>query len=384
MSGTVIIGGGPAGAAAAFALARAGRPPLLLERDPLPTEKVCGEFLAEDASRLLRALGLDLAALGAVPITRALFAAGHRHAELRLPFDAWSLPRATLDAALLGAARDAGAELRLGALVRGAERSGQGWRVRLSGGEVLGCRELVLATGKHELRGLPRAAQGGSLGLKLPLRGVAPEAAVALLLCGGGYAGLQPRPGGGANLCAALDPTASGVAEAARSAGALLAHVARGSALAERLLAALRPAAGRPMAVAGVPYGFLHRGDGPFRIGDQAAVIPSFCGDGVAMALGSGLHAAAALASGTLAASHHAAWRREVRGGMRMARMLAFLVSTRPRLLVAALGVAPALAGWAALRTRHGAANAALVNRARHTGAPTASSAARATSMSSE
>ncbi|WP_372620879.1 NAD(P)/FAD-dependent oxidoreductase [Falsiroseomonas sp.] len=355
MSGTVIVGGGPAGAAAAIALARAGRPPLLLERDSMPAEKVCGEFLAEDAARLLRSLDLDLAALGAVPITRALFAAGRRQAEMPLPFAAWGLPRATLDAALLEAARNAGAEVRLGTAVRGAERAGEGWRVRLVSGERLDCVNLVLATGKHELRGQPRAARGGSLGLKLPLLGEAPEAAVTLLLCGGGYAGLQPRPGGGANLCAALDPAAPGVAEAGRSSRSFLAHVARGSALAERLLAALRPEAERPMAVAGVPYGFLHRGGGPFRIGDQAAVIPSFCGDGVAMALGSGLHAAAALVSAVPSVSHHAAWRRQVRGEMRMARVLALLASAAPRLLIAALAAAPGIAGWAALRTRLGA-----------------------------
>ena len=57
------------------------------------------------------------------------------------------------------------------------------------------------------------------------------------------------------------------------SAEAVLAHVAAGSDLAARLLGALRPTAPRPMAVAGVPYGYIHRGDGPYRAGDQAAVV---------------------------------------------------------------------------------------------------------------
>ena len=358
MSGVVIVGGGPAGAATAIALARAGRRPVLVEREMVATEKVCGEFLAEDAARSLGTLGLDLAALGAVPISRALFAAGGSSAELRLPFAAWGLPRAVLDAALMGLAHEAGAELRLGVAVTGAATEGAGWRLRLASGEKLDAMALVVATGKHELRGLARPTRGGAIGVKLPLLGAAPEAAVVLLACAGGYAGLQPRPGGGANLCAALDPRAPGVAAAARSAEAFLAHVARGSALAERVLSALRPALPRPMTVAGVPYGFVHRAGGPFRVGDQAAVIPSFCGDGVAMALGSGLAAAEALAAGHDAARYHLFRAGEVAGGMRLSGAFAGLARRAPRMLVAGVALAPALASWAARRTRLGARGA--------------------------
>lgn len=359
MTSTVIIGGGPAGCAAAIDLARTGARPLLLERDPVATEKVCGEFLAEDAARLLARLGLDLPGLGAVPIRRALLGAGRHATELALPFAAWGLPRAILDAALLEAAAAAGAELRRGIAVVTAERVGEGWKLRLASGESLSAPRLVLATGKHELRGLKRQAGGGALGLKLPLLGVGPDSAIALLACPGGYAGLQPRPGGGANLCAALDPRVSGVAAAARSAEAFLDHIAGGSALAARLLAGLRPAFGRPLTVAGVPYGFVHRGSGagePFRIGDQAAVVPSFCGDGVAMALGSGLAAAAALGRGMEAGAHHAAWASGIAGGMRLAGMLSWLVAHAPRLVLAGAALAPGAARWTARQTRLGAA----------------------------
>jgi flavin-dependent dehydrogenase len=348
-----VVGGGPAGAAAAIALARADARPLLLERDVVAAEKVCGEFLAEDAARALGGLGLDLRALGAVPIRRALLGAGRWRAELPLPFAAWGLPRATLDAALLEQARQAGAELRLGRPVQEVALDRQGWTLRVADG-ALRASALILATGKHELRGLRRPARGGSIGVKLPLAGGAPEGAIALLACPGGYAGLQPRPGGGANLCAALDPRAPGVAAAARSAEGFLAHVAGGSDLAARLLAGAAPAIARPMTVAGVPYGFVHRGDGAFRAGDQAAVIPSFCGDGVAMALASGLRAAEAVRRGASAGAHHADWAGAVAGGMRLARLLAALTDRAPRLLVAGVALAPRLAAWGARRTRLG------------------------------
>jgi flavin-dependent dehydrogenase len=105
-----------------------------------------------------------------------------------------------------------------------------------------------------------------------------------------------------------------------------------------------------------VPYGYraVAGPAGLFRVGDQASVIPSFCGDGVAMALGSGRRAAEAVLSGQEAAWHHAAWGRAVAVQMRLAGVLSILVGRAPELLVAAAARAPWLAAWAARRTRTG------------------------------
>jgi flavin-dependent dehydrogenase len=359
---TLVLGGGPAGTAAAIALARAGAAPVLVERAAMTVEKVCGEFLGADAAALLAGLGLDLAALGAVPIRRALFGAGARRSSVTLPFPAWSLPRATLDAALLDRAVQAGARLHRGVAAVAAQADGGGWRLRLADDAVLRAETLVLATGKHELRGLARPVAGGAIGLKLALEGVDVGDAIALLACDGGYAGLQPRAGGGANLCMALQMATPGLAAAAREPVALLAHVMAGSALARQVLGDARPAWPRVLAVAGVPYGFVHRdghGAGPaglFRVGDQAAVVPSLCGDGIAMALASGARAAAMIGAGRGAAAHHSAWARAVAPGMRLAGLADGLMARAPGLLVAAVGAAPGLARWGAQRTRMGLA----------------------------
>src|SRR3954452_9356791 len=55
----VVVGGGPAGAAAAIALARFGREVVLVDKARFPRDKCCGDGLTTGALRLLEALGLD-------------------------------------------------------------------------------------------------------------------------------------------------------------------------------------------------------------------------------------------------------------------------------------------------------------------------------------
>lgn len=358
--GTLVIGGGAAGAAAALTLARAGHRVTLLEREAAPREKVCGEFLGADAAHSLESLGLPIASLGAVPIRRASLASGAQVAEVALPFAGWGLPRRVLDEALLRAAEAAGATLLRGRLAQGAAREGGVWAVRLADGQVLRAAHVVLATGKHEMRGHARAQQGRHLGLKLHLRPAAPIEGIALLLCHGGYAGLQPSQHGLANLCVALRPEAlgaPGIGHAAQDPAALLAHVAAGSALAARLLAGAVPMTARPLAVAGVPYGFRHRDDASadaalYRVGDQVSVIPSLAGDGVAMALASGIAAARAIDAGIAAPDFHAAWQRRSARSMRWASGAAFTLAAMPAVAVGLAARVPGVMALVARRMR--------------------------------
>jgi len=59
----LIIGGGPAGAAAALMLARAGWSVAVVEKAGFPRRKVCGEFVSATAMPLLRDLGVEKAFL---------------------------------------------------------------------------------------------------------------------------------------------------------------------------------------------------------------------------------------------------------------------------------------------------------------------------------
>src|SRR6186997_2635817 len=54
----VIVGGGPAGAASAYFLARAGVDVMILDRARFPRDKPCSEYMSPQASRILNDMGL--------------------------------------------------------------------------------------------------------------------------------------------------------------------------------------------------------------------------------------------------------------------------------------------------------------------------------------
>ncbi len=54
----IVVGGGPAGASTASALARAGVDVLVLDRATFPRDKICAEYLSPQASRILSDMGV--------------------------------------------------------------------------------------------------------------------------------------------------------------------------------------------------------------------------------------------------------------------------------------------------------------------------------------
>ena len=97
-----ILGGGPAGSAAAIAARREGRKACVVEKSNLPRHKVCGEFFSPEIQLELEQLGMWDAFLAAGParIRRMKLHFGRTVKSCRLPQPAWGLSRYTFDALL--------------------------------------------------------------------------------------------------------------------------------------------------------------------------------------------------------------------------------------------------------------------------------------------
>jgi flavin-dependent dehydrogenase len=356
---TVIVGGGPAGAAAASGLATAGREAVLLERTGAPHRKVCGEFLSIETQAHLLQLGVDAAALGAAPVEQVTIHSSTRSVSTVLPFRGLSLSRYRLDTALLDAARRAGAEVRCGVAVRSVAPTGEAWTVQCDDGETLHCRHLVLATGKTGVRGIADVRAGVMVGLKMHLRPSEEvrrtlEGRVELFFFDRSYIGLELVEDGIANLCFLLPRET--LARLGAGLAALRDHlIAAMPSLAERLDGAV-PLWDKPQAVVCPAGGYMHRtrGTSVYRVGDRLAHIPPFTGDGLAIALTTAALAVGHILEGRSPEAYEAAARRLTGTAVRLAGIMSALAGTRSgrTVLIRAAGWAPALIGNIARRTR--------------------------------
>lgn len=211
-----VVGGGPAGAAAAITLARAGRDVLLVDKAQFPRDKCCGDGLTTGALRRLEALGLDPADVASWQPVADVWVRGPSGRVAQFPFPADGglfgavARRVDLDAALIDVARSAGVKVHDGHAVTGVRAGDQAVRLDVDGIGPVASHYVVAADGMWSpLRKLLGVADDGYLGewhaFRQYFAGVGPAAASQLwvwfepdLLPG--YAWSFPLPGGRANV----------------------------------------------------------------------------------------------------------------------------------------------------------------------------------------
>lgn len=370
----LVVGAGPAGAATAILLAGAGLRVALLDRASFPRDKICGEYLSPEASRILDRLGVlgTVEARGARPLRgmRVLAPDGTMLVGDYPPdgtgpgAHALAVRRRVLDATLVERARALGVSVREG--VRVVDLLREGGRVagvvaqrvgtRTPGGERLPARLVVAADGRASVI-VER------LGLRRPHRWLRRLALVADVEGAGGdpdrgeivvappaYAILNPVSVGVANMSLVVP-----VEEGRRRKGDLAGYFDTATralpGLGERLGRARR--AGPVRALGPLAYHVAPpREGGVILVGDAAGFLDPFTGEGVYAALRSAEVAAdvavRALRTGDVSVGAlrpvHRRRVKEFAGKSRVTLLLQRVIA-RPALLVAAtrlLGRRPA------------------------------------------
>lgn len=317
----LVIGAGPAGAAAALRLTRLGWRVLLVDRCKFPRPKVCGCCLSTAAVAELAALDLPAGSLpAAVPLDVVRLVAGGCEARIAMPAGA-TVSRKALDTGLVKAAIDAGAAWLPEVMVTAIDVPADGVafvEARPAGGGPIRLRSVVvvIAAGLSDAIRITRcqAAAPGRIGERrrqsartcrigvgatLPADAAGPPPGELVMAVGRqGYVGLVRLEDGRIDVAAAVAPAA--VAAAASPAAALSEILAeafgagRGP-IQDGMLHAAHVRATPPLthrsALAAGGCGTV------IRIGDAAAYVEPFTGEGIGWALANARVFAAAAAT---------------------------------------------------------------------------------------
>jgi geranylgeranyl reductase family protein len=383
MRDVVVVGGGPAGSAAAVFLRQRGRDVLLIDEARFPRDKVCGESVSPGGRRLLADLGVADAVrrLSPQPLFGMTLTApdgtSFRGDYRDAAEPGFAARRQAFDQVLLDRAREVGAEVREG--VRATDlllKDGVVGGVVCENGrgpETLRARLVVGADGRrsvvarrlgllHEHRSLRKfAVRGYWEGMEgLEGRG-------EMHVGGGGYCGIAPLSATRANVTFVLDRR-----EMAAAGGDLEGFyrrtLGRWPRVSERLAGA--SLTGPPTAIGPLALEASRvSAPGALLVGDSAGFYDPFTGEGVTLALRSA-EMAAEVADRALAASNgfdlrdydrarHAATRDKFRINRMLQRVVAWpalsnamarKLSRRPDLADKLVGIAgdfvPARSAW--------------------------------------
>ena len=321
-----IVGGGPAGSAAAITAARSGLSVLLVDRATFPRDKCCGDGLTALALRLGEGLGLDpMLILGWQAVEDlVIHPPGGRSTRYPLPrgdgLYAAVVPRMQYDAALLDLARSAGADVRDGHGLTGINVDGDVATLEVEGLGTIRATTVVAADGMwsptRKLLGLASSGYRGEWqAFRQYVADVGPAAADLhvwfepdLLP---GYAWSFPLPGGRANVgFGVLRGGQVAVGDTGRIWDGLMDRPAIRAVLGDNA----RPE-GRRSAwpiPARVDAAVLDHGPVLF-VGDAASASDALTGEGIGQALQTGILAAEAARAGGTAAEVASTYARSVR-----------------------------------------------------------------------
>ncbi|GAC1430763.1 MAG: NAD(P)/FAD-dependent oxidoreductase [Terriglobales bacterium] len=294
----IVVGGGPAGAAAAISSARHGAAVALFDSSRFPRHKVCGEFVSGESLDLLDTLLADddkKLLRGSIRLPRARIFVDGRTIETAVGSPAASIARIDLDIALWHSAQKCGVDARQQTMVRAIEGAGP-FRVMTSSG-AYDARSVINTSGRwsnlnsqHERDAKLKEKW---LGVKAHFAEDSPPHSVDLYFFDGGYCGVQPVNVSGAAGVGRINACAMVRADVVSTLSEVF---AQHPALLER------SRSWQPLSqpVSTSPLIFRQpepERNGIIKAGDAAAFVDPFVGDGISLAMRSGKLAADSLAA---------------------------------------------------------------------------------------
>jgi flavin-dependent dehydrogenase len=291
----IIAGGGLAGLTSALLLSKTHRV-LVIDPDDYPRHKMCGEYLSAEVFPFLKSEGLDLSTLTPYQFDELVFSTQNGHQlTTQLPLGGFGISRYALDFALYEKVI-AQAQVEKDRVLNISQKDTH-FEVTTPKG-VFTCKQAIMATGKRSVldKNLKRpfiAQKSPWLAVKMHYDYDMPANEVQLHNFQGGYAGLSKVENANVNLCYLVTFESF---KRFKNVDSFNENVLSQNPHLERFFKSAVPQWEQPITISQISFEQKKPiENGVMMAGDTAGLIHPLCGNGMAMAIHSGLLAARAI-----------------------------------------------------------------------------------------